>query len=262
MQAKSEGEEAASFAEEQLKKIGLRDPHAKPRRVQSTLGGAFLRMYLDHKTDEDIIKQAGTEIGDSPEFNSLRNELNKYLQSAADRSQFKETQPDKILNIADAHLKYIKNHSGIAFRYTLNAVIGGVTGVEVDSVENYDSSTAGDVTTAKFHINIRFSDTYDFENHREGEYDRYRKQLARYLIANEFDKFEEAYSRETMHPFDKAMHKTHLDNAAVFASFMYALEKRGWTPGGLSWSVVVPADVTLVFKHHAHGAPHHGHAGH
>jgi hypothetical protein len=261
MEAKSEGEGALSFAEEELKSAGIGRPGSKPRRVQSVLGGAFLRMYLDGKKDQDAIDKAGVEIGDSPEFHSLSEELRKYLQTSADRGAFKESEPDKILNLADKHLKAINKvrAGGIAFRYTLNAVIGAVAGVDVESIVNYDSATAAGVTTSKYRVNITFSDIYDFENKRTGEYDRFRKELARDLIANDFDKFEATYGREVYHPFDKSMHKTHLDNAAVFASFMYALEKRGWTPGGVSWSVTVPAQITLVFKpvHHAH----HGHKG-
>ena len=107
------------------------------------------------------------------------------------------------------------------------------------------------------YVNITFSDTYDFENRRYGEYDHYRKELALYLGANDFEGFESVYSREAHHPFDKKMHKTHLDNAAVFASFMYALEQKRWTPGGMKWDVTVPTEITLVSKPAHHYASAH-----
>ena len=97
-----------------------------------------------------------------------------------------------------------------------------------------------------FRVDVTFQDTYDFDNTRHGEYDKYRKKLARLLGANDFDGFENAYYREVQ-PADR-WHKTKLDNAAIFASFMYALEMKGWTPGSLPWEVTVPMDVSAFEK--------------
>ncbi len=256
MQAKSEGESAESWIEQELKSVG--GGKSKPRRVQSFLGGAFLRMYLDGKKDPKVIAEAGVEIGASPEFKRLTEDLSSFLQTAVDHHHLINGEPDKLLVAADRHLKakLKPGAGGIAFRYTLNAVIGGVTGVDVESVTLLSDASTSHGLVSKYRVDINFSDTYDFENKRKGEYDHYRKQLARYLIADDFEKFEDAYSREAHHPFDKKIHKTHLDSAAVFASFMYALEQKKWTPGGLAWDVTVPAEITLVFKpsHHAGSA--------
>jgi hypothetical protein len=252
MQAKSGAESSESWVEEKIKEA--MGKHSKPRRVQSFLGGAFLRMYLDGKTDSDTIANAGVEIGESPEFAHLSDELKRFLQNYVNQHQLSKFEPEKILTLSDAHLKAIKKKQGIAFRYTLNAVIGGVGGVAVDSVADLTDDSTSDPTTRKYKIGITFSDTYDFENKRTGEYDHYRKKLARLLIVDDFENFEKAYYGEVRHPFDGSSHRTHLDNAAVFASFMYALEKKKWTPGGLDWSVTVPTEITLSLKppqHHA-----------
>ena len=257
MQGKSEAEGVESWFEETLKKVGV--GKGKPRRVQSFLGGAFLRMYLDGKTDPTVIAKAGTEIGQSPEFKRLTEELAAYLQGEVTRQHLQKASTDDIRRMADRHLKAIKAKSGIAFRYTLNAVIGGVTGVAVSRVTDLGDTVTASGTESKFKIEITFSDTYDFANKRSGEYERYRQKLARLLLANDFDKFDEAYEAEIHYPIDVSTHKTHLDNAAVFASFMFALEKKKWTPGGLPWDVTVPAEVTLVF-HQAQTKAHKAHA--
>src|SRR5262249_15255274 len=48
-----------------FKNIGARFGHGTR---ESALGGKFLRMYLDHKLDPDVVKDAGKEIGESAEF--------------------------------------------------------------------------------------------------------------------------------------------------------------------------------------------------
>jgi len=248
MQTKSVGESTQNWIEQQYRDL-TGGPKAKPPRIQSVLGGAYLRMYLDAKVDENIVAEAGEEIGVSPEFAKLSQELNKYMQGTVEQLHLTKPAPDRLLTIADRHLKEVKKRApGIAFRNTLNAVIGGITDVSVDSVEHTGDVDSKEGMSSKYIFGIRFYDTYDFANQRSGEYDRYRKQLARYLIANDFEKFEDAYSREAHHPFDKKLHKTKLDNAAVFASFMYALEQKRWTAGPLPWSVLVPTEITLVFR--------------
>jgi hypothetical protein len=120
-----------------------------------------------------------------------------------------------------------------------------VTGADVDSVR-IASEKAGDKGIDRtYTIGITFYDVYDFENKRTGEYDVYRKKLAALLRADRFDDFEKAFGVET--GLVDGHRTTKLDDAAVFASFMYALEKKGWTPGGLAWKVTVPVDITLHF---------------
>jgi hypothetical protein len=89
-----------------------------------------------------------------------------------------------------------------------------------------------------YEVKVVFKDTYDFDNSRKGEYDRYRKKLAKLLQQNKFGDFELMYYREQ----DPSgyFRKTKLSHAGLFASYMYALEKRGWTPGPLAWEVTIP----------------------
>ena len=250
MQGKSAAESAKNWIEGALHNVGVGS--GKLPRVQSYLGGAFLRMYLDGKKDPGVIADAGLEIGDSPEFKRLSEELNKFLQARLDHLHPARIEPEKLRALADQHLKHIRGTTGIAFRYTLNTVIGGVTDVAVQSVSHLNDVATPNGTASRYRVSITFFDTYDFENKRHGEYDHFRKELARYLSANDFESFHSVYDREAHHPFDMKMHKTHLDSAAVFASFMYALEQKGWTPGGLKWDVTVPTEINLVLKpaHH------------
>lgn len=269
MQAKSTGEstwgEAKKALEEMKKRAGIGGKVSKPDRVQSVLGGAFLRMYLDGKVDPSVTAEAGGEIGQSAEFKHLSEELNKHMQATIDRAKVHTIDPVKLAHMADLHLKSVKKSKGIAFRVTLNAVIGGVSDVAVKSTTYLGEGSTPKGPGGRYRVDITFFDVYDFENKRSGEYDSYRKELARHLAANDFEKFEDLYSREAHHPFDKKMHKTKLDNAAVFASYMYALEKKRWTPGGLAWDVTVPTEVILVpAAQHPAGHPPAGHypAGH
>jgi hypothetical protein len=233
MQAKSEGQGILARLD------------SKPERVQSILGGAFLRMYLDGEVDLDVVAQAREEIGQSTEFKRLSAELEVHLQTMIDRLKIHTIDQAKLAQMADKYLKSVKAKRGIAFRSTLNAVIGGVTDVVVKSATYLREVGTRSKPAYVYRFEITFYDVYDFKNKRRGEYDRYRKELAEFLLANDFENFEELYEREAHHPFDKKMHKTKLDLASVFASYMYALEKKGWTPGSLAWNVTVPTEVVL-----------------
>lgn len=238
-------------------------PAGKPPRVQSFLGGAFLRMYLDGAVDETVVAMAGASIGESVEFIKLSEDLRLHLQGLVKVRHLNDVAPDSLFLMADAFLKARKKgKEGVAFRNTLNTVIGGVTDVEVQSVELKEFKADVDPMQRTYQVSVTFFDTYDFENKRSGEYDRYRKELARLLAANQFDKFDDAFAHEIS--LDGRQHKTKLDDAAVFASFMYALEKKGWTPGGLKWSVTVPMHLTLAFPAPAkpgNAAPKGAHSG-
>jgi len=249
MQARSAGHSVMAWGEGVARwlreKTGSGDKDENPRRVQSFLGGAFLRMYLDGKVDPDTVAAAGKEIGESKEFSLFTANLQAHLRTMVRTQRLHDIRLDQLRVAADRYLDAKKIRDGIAFRNTLNAVIGGVTGVDVEKVELLEERLSDDGTDRKYRIGIIFYDTYDFANKRSGEYDRYRKKLAVLLIAEKFDEFEQAFYPEA-NPFSDT-HQTKLDDAAVFASFMYALEKKGWTPGALSWQVTVPTEIMLHF---------------
>jgi hypothetical protein len=200
----------------------------KRARVQSVLGGAFLRMYLDGKVDDALVAAAGEEIAAAPEFAKLAADVQSHLA----RSPIDPANPEPELKArADGYLRSRLKHGGIAFRYELNPVIGGIGGVAAKEA----TSTAADGAIA-YTIGVELTDTYDFQNKRTGEYDRYRRRLAALLAAGRYEDFWEAYLREAF----GVRRITTLDSAALFASFMYAIEAKGWTPGALTWRVVVP----------------------
>ncbi len=247
MQGQSVAHSSLNWIDETLHDIGITD-EKKPRRVQSVLGGAFLRMYLDGKVDSKIVEQAGEEIAASKAFEKLQEKLNKRIQNIVNKSPRKELTEKQIVSRSKRYLNWKRKRKkyGIEFRYTLNAVIGGVTGIDVSSAKLLSKSQVSNRVEIEYQVDVTFIDTYDFENKRYGAYDRYRKKLSRFLQANKFEQFEKTYLPETL-PYDK-WHRTKFDNASLFASFMYALEKKGWTPGPLSWQVTVPMKITIIYK--------------
>jgi hypothetical protein len=204
-------------------------------------------MYLDHKVDPEILKQAAAEIGQSPEFARLQTEMNSKVQVQLAHAR-KEPSASDLAALYGKDLNHVQHRKGIAFRYTLNAVIGGVSGVKVESAQILSRGVRAGQMALDYRVNVNFADTYDFENKRTGAYEAYRQKLAYLLSINDFTRFEDAYDNEAM-PWGSP--KTHLDGAAVFASFMYALERKGWTPGPLPWNVSVPmmGTVTLSPQH-------------
>jgi hypothetical protein len=234
MSGKSSGE-AAMRAARGAWAWATDDKTYKPARVQSTLGGAYLRMYLEGKVDPDTVSAAGIEMGASPEFAKLTEELHAVLaklKPSADAA----TAQEQIRKAAQAHLDRRMKYGGLAFRYELNAVIGGVGDVDVTRVDVVPLGGG-----RQFYVlYLTFRDAYDFDNTRSGIYDVYRKKLAKLLADGRYPDFWETYGRETI-----GLGSTGLDSAAIFASFMYALEKAGWTPGPLPWEVTVPLTGTI-----------------
>jgi len=211
------------------------------RRRHSYLGGKFLRMYLDHELDPEVVEEAGKEIAASDKYHELEKNTNVEIQNKLTKT-FHHMPDEK--DVADIARHYLTRKKGIEFRGRLNPVIGGVTGVKVGSEAVFLEKTGTpDEGQVEYKLEITFYDTYDFTNKRQGYYDKYRKRLAKLLQENKFEEFEQAYDdMVSVNPFGKPKR---LDNAAVFASFMYALEKRGWTPGPLSWHVAVPMYGTI-----------------
>jgi hypothetical protein len=237
MTGKSSGE-AAMRAARGAYAWATDDTSYKPARVQSTLGGAYLRMYLAGKVDPDTVSAAGVEMGASREFEKLRGDVHTALaglKPSADTA----TAQEQIRKAAQAYLDKRIKYGGLAFRYELNAVIGGVGAVEVTRVDLLPLPTSSGMQRL-YVLQLTFRDKYDFDNTRSGIYDVYRKKLAKLLAEGRYSDFWEAYGRETI-----GLGYTGLDSAAIFASFMYALEMAGWTPGALPWQVTVPLTGTI-----------------
>jgi hypothetical protein len=221
------------------------DPDAKPEDEESILGGRFLRMYLDQSIDRELIEEAGIAIQESADFAKLRNELCVQLQRAADRTK-SPLDSAAVRAIADKHVKSmiakgIKWQSG-----GLNPVIGGVGGLEVPTAELVSRQHVPGVHQAVvvYQLTLVVKDTYDFENSRGGEYDRLRKELAQLLANNRFVDFEARLADYGFDP-NSAFIRTYR-YTSLFASFMYALEKRGWTGPGVPWQVRLPMTVQFT----------------
>jgi hypothetical protein len=225
MTSKAQGESAARSAKGAWA-WATGDTSYKPAKVQSVLGGAFLRMYLAGTVDPDTVAAAGEEIIASPEFAKLQTDIQTQLATLKVSSDPTAAQ-GQVHAAAQAYLDRRMKSTGLAFRYELNAVLGGVG----------DADVAKATVAGKYYVlEITFRDAYDFDNVRGGVYDAYRKKLAKLLADGKYPDFWEVYGRQVL----GLGPATGLDSAAIFASFMYAIEKKGWTPGPLAWDVTVP----------------------
>jgi hypothetical protein len=241
MTAKSSGESWKRSAEDVWAGVWGTKGY-KPARVQSVLGGSFLRMYLAGKTDPDIIEAAGEELVLAPEFAKLQTALQTFLAKQklpADAAKAEAQLKKSAQTYFDWRLT--KKGGGIAFRYELNPVIGGVGGVTVDTAKVTETPDPKG-RKIDYRLEVTFKDAYDFQNARSGEYEKYRKKLAALLTAAKYEDFWEAYGREAF----AIGPKTSLDQASIFASYMYAIESKGWTPGSLKWEVTVPMTGSFV----------------
>ncbi len=238
MQGKSATESAWNWGR------GVFDDDYKPGRVQSYLGGAFLRMYLDHEIDQEVIDEAGKEVAVSKEWEALTDAVTAHLQQIANRTP-KPLDEEAVKQRAHRFLEGRLKRGQIQFRDTLNPVIGGAGGIEVTAAKHVsDGARSGRKVASTYELSVKVSDVYDFQNKRSGEYQRYRENLATLLRSNQYDRFNYEYLGEAQ-PIS-AFKRTNLDLAGTFASFMYALERKGWTPGGLAWDVTVP--MLIEFK--------------
>jgi len=215
----------------------------KAGRVQSPLGGKFLEMYLDHSVDPSAVAAAGLEIQREPNFKKLEAELKAKIHQL-EKHLATEGGDERLLETARKHFKGAMKH-GVEFKYETNTIIGGVANIEVRDAalihQDSDGEGLGETMQSEYVINVTFKDSYDFSNRRTGIYDQYRKRLAAHLAKNEYEKFWVDFKNEA-----SGKGKSKLDEAAVFASFMYAIEQKGWTPGPLPWEVTIPIKGTVT----------------
>lgn len=207
---------------------------AKKQNPETFLGGDFLRMYLDGKIDTDVIDQAGEEMKEHDTFKSLESGLQTHLQKHLKNSNYSD---ERLLNLANQYLKNRLDNS-IYFRNGLNTIVGGLSGIEAKNI-TYSVNETDSGIEIKYNVTVEFSDVYDFENDRSGVYDKYRKSLAKMLKEGKFAEFEKAYAEQAITNSKK------ISRAGVFASFMYALEKAGYTPGSLEWSTELNMSGTI-----------------
>jgi hypothetical protein len=243
--------ESALRSARDLYAAAMGDRSYRRQPVQSVLSGGFLRMYLDHKVDPTLVSLAGQEIRQEPEFKKLEGQLQDMAQHLGTRllaDKGGALLRDSADKLVQARMK--PGGGGLAFRYQTNPIIGGAERVSVTAARiiKYPAATG---TVVDYDIDLDFADTYDFDNKRTGMYDKYRKELASHLLKSEYDTFWTAFETETA---ASGKGRTKLDSAGVFASFMYAIERKGWTPGGLAWHVSIPARGTVLIQNAPKGA--------
>jgi len=205
----------------------------------SPLAAEMLRMYLRGAKDPALISKVGQAIQKSKTFAALRDHLINNLQAKYARA-----------NQAPPSIQVLKTAQRLIDDYRetgpngkprkiyfdqdgLQPVIGGVTKLEAESVEITATPNG-----FRFKLLLRLGDSYDFQNSRDGEYDRFRKELARLFQSGQ----RTAFWKEYLGAF-YGFHKG-LDSGNAFASFMYAVETGGcFRP--VDWDVLLPVEGTV-----------------
>lgn len=207
---------------------------------KSSLGGDMLRMYLRGQVDHSVVSKIAAEVAASDSFSGLTDLVAGSLRLKANRDFKSLPSAKQIETESRRFLKEWKKNHGIAFRGKLNPVVGGVTQVDVVGPARIISTSTTDKTsTIDFQINVSFQDRYDFNNTRTGAYETYRQHLYSLLLKGEYLTFAADYHSE--------FYLGSLGKLRVFASFMYAIERFGLTPGALTWSTVVPMRAKCVY---------------
>ena len=208
----------------------------------NNLTSDMLRMYLNGTTpDANLIRKVGEEIGKSSTFARLAATAAAAIQ--ADASAL-----GRMLNsselLASASRVINRNYrdplSGKAMYFSnadrgLQGVIGGITGLSVSSVS---------VNGNSYVVDVAISDTYDFNNQQNTSNDPdlqtyvdFRNRLSSHIRARRYRSF--------LYDYHSALYTGNFDGRSiarsrVFAAFMVAIERNGLTPGGVSWTAIVP----------------------
>lgn len=205
----------------------------------SPLGAEMLRMYLSGKKDGKLIAKVGAAIRKSETFHKLSDNLQAKLTAQFIQNSRPPTS-DIVLKEAQ-HLLDEYREIGpdgqsrkIYFdKEGLQPVVGGVTKLNAEAVEI--TPTLGGF---RFKLQIRIGDSYDFNNSRKGEYDRFRKQLAALFRNGERSAFWNEYL-QAFYGFHDG-----INSGNAFASFMFAVEQGGcFKP--IDWDVLLPIEGTI-----------------
>jgi hypothetical protein len=206
-------------------KGSAKDERGRGNRVyMSPLGPEMLEAYLRGHLNPELRGKIKREILQARAWQNLVRALDDAIAAEAGRLRRAPTGAEILLITKKAaSLKDYKDPDTgerIYFHNTpddrgLQIVVGGVGKLEV---------RACNVLAGRYELQIALGDVYDFENKREDQpaYDRFRKELARLLTSGQYGAFWWEYHR--------ALYGGNpVDRARVFASFMYAIEKAGFT---------------------------------
>jgi hypothetical protein len=220
--------------EEAHKFLKWMDVHSFASNSGHYLAGKLLEQYLHGAPTAGLTVQLGREIQRS----KLHAQLGKALTEAVQK-QFKNAalSQDQLKGftrqfVAEYRARRPYDSTFHSDDNDLQVVIGGLHGIEVGQVE------VG--ANGKFKIELIYVDVYDFDNMRGGTYDEIRKHWAELLRRKDFESFwaeyEEAWSSAPWHSYESAITGSRrLEKGLVVACFMYAIEKAGYTCGGIPW---------------------------
>ncbi len=210
----------------------------------SHLTAPMLRMYLGGTSpDAALMQQVSAEIEQSTTFGRLAG----VVHDAVDAEVWQKRRLLGEFELDMAVRRVVNNGyrdptTGRAMYFLnsdrgLQGVIGGVHDLRVDRV-----SIAG----ADYTVFVVIGDRYDFDNNQNvvdtnsdlGRYVEFRTRLAGYIPAKRY--------REFLYDYHKSLYLADpISRSRTFAAFMYAIEKAGYTPGGVSWEATVPVRGTM-----------------
>lgn len=204
----------------------------------SHLTAAMLRMYLNGNTpDPQLIAQVAGEIGLSVAFGRLVTTVKAAIDRQVAQSGRALTQRElDTLARSIINNQYRDPQTGRAMYFFnsdrgLQGVIGGIHRLRVDSVS---------VTGSQYVIQVAIRDRYDFDNNQNtvgdqdlAAYVAFRQRLDNYIKTAQYREFLVAYHR-SLYFADPVI------RSRTFAAFMYAIERNGYTPGGVTWEALVP----------------------
>lgn len=204
----------------------------------NNLSSDMLRMYLDGTTpDANLIRKVGLEIGRSSTFARLTATVAIAINNTAKNMERMLTNTElNTVALGIVNRMYRDPKTGKAMYFSnsdrgLQGVIGGTSNLTVSS-----TSVSGN----RYTINVAISDTYDFDNRQDTTNDPdlqayvdFRNQLSEHIRNRRY--------REFLFDYHRSLYfQNPLSRSRTFAAFMVAIERNGMTPGGVSWTAVVP----------------------
>ena len=215
----------------------------------NNLTSDMLRMYLNGTTaDANLIRKVGEEIAKSSTFARLAATTATAINAEAmlKGRMLSHTELSIVANRV-INRNYRDPLTGKAMYFSnadrgLQGVIGGITGLAVDLVS---------VTGQAYEIRVAISDTYDFNNQQNtaGDADLqtyvdFRNQLSAHIRNRRYRDFLVDY-HSALYTGD--FNGRSIARSRVFAAFMVAIERNGLTPGGVSWTAIVPFHGTVIY---------------
>ena len=209
----------------------------------SHLTAPMLRMYLNGTSpDANLMQQVASEVEQSATFGRLAAVVRDAVDAEVWQkrrllSEFElEAEARRVVTgyrdpTTGRPMYFLNSDRG------LQGVIGGIHDLRVDRVA---------IAGADYTVYVVIADRYDFDNNQNvvdansdlGRYVEFRTRLAGYISAKKY--------REFLYDYHRSLYLADpISRSRTFAAFMYAIEKAGYTPGGVSWEATVPVRGTM-----------------